>query len=635
MTNPAYANVEFVSEVWAIAAQNYGDVLALCDPHSQPEVRITYKELWQKIQQFGAGLQALGLQPDQKVALIADNSPRWFVADQGILATGAVDAVRSAQAEKTELLYIYANSESQFLVVENLKTLQYLETEITGLQPRAIILLSDETPPESEIKTLNFSQLMALGETHTFQLCRRSPQDLLTLIYTSGTTGKPKGVMLSQANMLFQIKNLDDVIQPNVGDPILSILPTWHSFERAAEYYLLSQGCTQFYTSIRHIKKDLKTYKPAYMAAVPRIWESIYEGIQKNFRDQPENKQKLVNFFLNLSTEYVMANRIANNLSLDHLHVSATTRLVNKLKAIALTPLHLLGDKLVYNKIREATGGKMRYVISGGGSLAQHIDNFFEVVGIDILVGYGLTETSPVTHARRPDRNLRGSSGSSLPRTETRIVDLETRQILPQGKKGIVLLRGPQIMQGYYRKPEATAKAIDPEGWFDSGDIGWLTPQGELVLTGRAKDTIVLTNGENIEPQPIEDACARSSYIDQIMLVGQDQKSLGALIVVNLLALEKWVADSHLGLKLPTADTPAETLPQTDLYSKAIVNLFKQEITREVKNRPGYRPDDRITEFALLTEPFAVENGLLTQTLKMKRPIITEKYQNVIDGIYN
>lgn len=171
-------------------------------------------------------------------------------------------------------------------------------------------------------------------------------------------------------------------------------------------------------------------------------------------------------------------------------------------------------------------------------------------------------------------------------------------------------------------------------GSIDSGDIGWLTPQGDLVLTGRAKDTIVLSNGENIEPQPLEDACARSAYIDQIMLVGQDQKSLGALIVPNLEALDKWAAESNSGLKIPSAETPLETLHQTDLYSKAVLKLFKTEITREVKNRPGYRADDRITNFALILEPFSMENGLMTQTLKVKRPIVTQKYQALIDELY-
>lgn len=634
MSNAAYANIQSLSEIWAIAAGMYGDGLALYDPHDSPETRLTYKQLWAKIQQFGAGLQALGIQPDEKVSLIADNSPRWFIADQGTIATGAVNAVRSAQAEKMELLYIYENSESQFLIVENLKTLKRLNPEISELQPKAIILLSDEDIPSSDIKTLNFSQLMALGAENELKMPRRSPSDLMTLIYTSGTTGQPKGVMLSHGNLLYEIQTLDAVMQPDVGDKVLSILPTWHSYERTSEYYLLTKGCTQIYTSIRHMKKDLRTHKPAFMVAVPRLWESIYEGVQKNFREQSASKQKLVNFFINLSTKYIYANRIANNLSLDHLHVSGGVRLVNKLKAIALLPFHWLGDKLVYKKVREATGGKIRYVISGGGSLARHIDAFFEIVGVNILVGYGLTETSPVTNARRPERNLRGSSGPTLPGTEVRIVDLETRQDIAQGEKGLVLLRGPQIMQGYYRKPEATAKAIDKDGWFDSGDIGWLTPQGDLVLTGRAKDTIVLSNGENIEPQPIEDACARSKYIDQIMLVGQDQKSLGAIIVPNLDALAQWISENSLSVSLPDPATPVEKLPQTGIYSKDVISLFKTEIAREVKNRPGYRADDRITNFVLILEPFSMENGLMTQTLKVKRPIVTQKYQALIDDLY-
>jgi long-chain acyl-CoA synthetase len=199
--------------------------------------------------------------------------------------------------------------------------------------------------------------------------------------------------------------------------------------------------------------------------------------------------------------------------------------------------------------VREATGGELKRVISGGGSLAKHLDNFFEIIDIEVLVGYGLTETSPVTNVRRPWHNLRGSSGQPIAGTEIRIVDLETRQPLPIEQRGLVMARGPQIMRGYWQNPEATAKAIDPQGWFDTGDIGWVTPQNDLVVTGRAKDTIVLTNGENIEPTPIEDACLRSPYIAQIMLVGQDQRSLGALIVPNLEALQQWATTQNLYLR--------------------------------------------------------------------------------------
>jgi long-chain acyl-CoA synthetase len=194
-------------------------------------------------------------------------------------------------------------------------------------------------------------------------------------------------------------------------------------------------------------------------------------------------------------------------------------------------------------------------------------------------------------------------------------------------------------MKGYYKNPEATAKAIDSEGWFDSGDLGWVTPQNDLVLTGRAKDTIVLTNGENIEPQPIEDACIRSPYIDQIVLVGQDQRSLGALIVPNLEALQQWAASGNLHLRLPASvpnqpDTPPEASEAIDLDSKQVQNLFRSELNREVQNRPGYRPDDRIGTFKLILEPFSIENGMMTQTLKIRRPVVTERYRDIINGMF-
>ncbi len=259
------------------------------------------------------------------------------------------------------------------------------------------------------------------------------------------------------------------------------------------------------------------------------------------------------------------------------------------------------------------------------------------MAGITILVGYGLTETAPVLTVRRLERNLRGSSGTPLPGTEIKIVDPESRQPLMPGEQGLVLARGPQIMQGYYNNPPATAKAIDPDGWFDTGDLGWVTTQNDIVLTGRAKDTIVLLNGENIEPQPIEDACIRSPYIDQMMLVGQDQRSLGALIVPNLDALTQWAASQNLTLQLPDAElevTPSAGTEVITLDSKPVQDLFRRELVARVQDRPGYRPDDRIGPFRLILEPFSIENGMMTQTLKIRRPVVMEQYRVMIDGMF-
>ncbi|MGJ5629294.1 AMP-dependent synthetase/ligase [Nostoc sp. CALU 1950] len=630
-----YTNVESLPEIWPLAAQQFGNIVALHNPHAKPEVVITYTQLAEQIQLFAAGLQALGVKVGDRISLIADNSPRWFIADQGIMTAGGVDAVRSSQAEKEELLFIIANSGSTAIVVEDLKTLKKLQDRLNDLPIQVVILLSDEAPPTGEtLKVLNFSQLIEIGVNHNFVPVKQNRDALATLIYTSGTTGKPKGVMLSYNNLMHQVTTFGTVLQPNAGDMVLSILPSWHSYERTVEYYLLSQGCTQVYTNLRSVKGDLRQFKPNYMVGVPRLWESIYEGVQKQFREQPAKKQRLIKFLLGMSEKYIRARRVAQGLDLNNLHASPVERLAARIIAAALLPLHALGERLVYAKVREATGGRVKQMISGGGALPRHIDNFFEIIGVQILQGYGLTETSPVTHVRRPWRNLIGASGLPLPATEAKIVDPETKAPLPIEKRGLVLLKGPQIMQGYYQNPQATAKAIDAEGWFDSGDLGWLTPQDDLVLTGRAKDTIVLTNGENIEPQPIEDACLRSPYIDQIMLVGQDQRSLGALIVPNVEALEKWAVSQNLILDTPNDQVTSSDSQKIDFESRMIQDLFRQELNREVQNRPGYRPDDRIGAFKLILEPFSIENGLMTQTLKVRRHVVTERYRDIIDGMF-
>ncbi|MDY6938746.1 MAG: AMP-binding protein [Cyanobacteriota bacterium] len=634
-----YNDVPSLPRVWEITAQRFPEAIALWDPHGEPVIQLSFAELLEKIRQFAAGLQTLGVAPvtegdPPRIALIADNSPRWFVADQGIMAAGGADVVRSASADPDELLYILQNSGSSGLVVENLKTLKKLRARTESEFPfnpeqiRWVILLSDEDPPADEsLKILNYTQLMAAGVDRSVELAQYSPETLGTLLYTSGTTGRPKGVRLSHANLMHQLSTIGAVLQPQPGDRILSILPTWHSFGRTADYFFLSQGATGIYTNIRYIKNDLKEYKPQYMTGVPRLWESIYEGVQKRFREQPEGKQKLVNFFLGMSAQYISARRIAQGLVPTLETPSSGQKAIATLKSIALAPLHAIGERLVYKQVRQATGGQLTAVLSGGGSLAMHLEDFFEIVGLDVIVGYGLTETAPVLTGRRTWGNLRGSAGKPLPATELQIVDPETRQALPTGERGLVLARGPQVMAGYYNNPEATQKAIDSQGWFDTGDLGLLTPNYDLVLTGRAKDTIVLTNGENIEPQPIEDACIRSPFIDQVMLVGQDEKQLGALVVPNLEVLQKWATQQGMAVN-------PDAMPPVDIEAKAVQKLFRDELTREVKNRPGYRLDDRIATFRLILEPFSIENGLLTQTLKTKRPVVRERYREAIVSMF-
>lgn len=631
-----YEHLQALHEIWPIAAQRFGTTVAMQDPHGNPPATLTYRELVDAIQTFASGLQALGVENRCHIALFADNSHRWFIADQGIMTAGGMNAVRSATADRDELLYIAEHSDSTILVAQDLALFKKLREGLVNLPIKPIILLSDEAPiADDQFKILNFTQLMDLGKTHPLQPVDVKPEDLATLIYTSGTTGKPKGVMLSHRNLLHQINTLGAVVQPSPGDRVLGILPSWHSFERTAEYFLYSLGCTQTYTNLRHIKSDMKAAKPQYMVGVPRLWESIYEGAQKQFREQTSGKQKLIFTFFGISQRYVENLWRYQDIKLDEPNLSAVQKLASGAMTLVLWPLHQLGKKLVYSKVQQATGGQVKQFISGGGSLARHLDIFFEIIDVPLVVGYGLTETAPVLSARRPWRNLRGAAGQPIPLTQVKIVDPETGQTLPQGAKGLVMARGPQIMAGYYKNPEATRKAIDPDGWFDTGDLGWISKDYNVVLTGRAKDTIVLTNGENIEPQPIEDACARSKYIDQIMLVGQDQRSLGALIVPNLEALQQWAASQALFIDVPGDDAaPAPGLTPITLEDDPVQKLFRAELTREVKDRSGYRPDDRIGPFRFVLEPFSIENGLLTQTLKVKRPVVTERYRDMIDAMF-
>lgn len=621
LESSVYAAVQSLPEMWAIASKRFASVIAVHDPRSNPEIKFTYAQLHEQMQCFAGVLQLLGVQPASedsiplRVALFADNSPQWLIADQGIMRSGAVNVVRGAQADREELLFILRQSGAIALVVQDIALLNKIRSGLTALPIRFVILLSDEPVPEDTLKILNFTDALKLGSSQPLQPVQQSRDTLATLMYTSGTSGMPKGVMLTHGNLMHQVNGAFTVAQPQAGERVLSILPIWHAYERSFEYFIFSNGCTQIYTNIRLVKTDLKTYQPAYMVGVPRLWESIYEGIQKQFREQPANKQNLINFFLNTSQRYILARRDAQGLNLEQLDISASKRAIATLKAIALAPIHSLADKLVYQKVREGLGGQLKFVVSGGGSIAQHLEDFFEIVGIEILGGYGLTETAPITHVRRLWRNVRGADGEPLPETETCIVDPDTRKDLPVGTKGLILLRGPQVMKGYYNDPEATAKAIDPEGWFDTGDLGMVTRYNDLIITGRAKDTIVLTNGENIEPQPIEDACLRSPYIDQIMLVGQDQKVLGALVI-------------------PNSETLTEACETSDLKSQAVQHFFRQELTRLVKERPGYRPDERIGPFRLLDEPFTIENGCLTQKLSLRRNVVMERYQDIVNQMF-
>jgi long-chain acyl-CoA synthetase len=634
-----------LSELWPLLSERYGDRLALWDPHAQPEVTVSYRQLNESIHQFAAGLMALGVAPGDRIAIVADNSPRWLVADQGCLMAGAVNVPRSANAPVSELAYILQHSESTALVVEDVATLKRIQAAIVPLPMRVTILISDE----QHEGCLNFSELLRNGTSPPDQLPALSQDRLATLMYTSGTTGEPKGVMLSHGNLLHQVNAIAPVLHPDVGDRFLTILPTWHCYERSCEYFILSQGSTLVYTAPRYIKQDLQQYTPHCMVAVPRIWETMYEGIQRQFREKSPFQRRLIAVCLNASERWVKLGRQLRGRSLESDPLPPLGTVWGRCLYALLTPVHRLGDALVYRKVRQAVGPNFKFAVSGGGSLASHLDTFYEIVGIEILVGYGLTETSPVLSVRPPERNVRGTAGFPLPEVELQIRHPDTLALLPQGKRiseakqlqGLVMAKGPQVMLGYYKNPEATTKVLDGNGWLNTGDLGWLTPDGQIVLTGRAKDTIVLTNGENVEPQPLEDAGTQSPYIDCMVVVGQDRKRLAALVYPNVPALQQqFHSELTTGGHLPTSGEGLETGMPDPEVAEYLLNLpsvrafVLEDLQRRIAARPEFRPDEQVGDLRFVSEAFSMENGLMTQTYKIRRNRVVERYAPLIADMY-
>ena len=622
-----WSDLQGLEQLWPQLEARHGNDLALEAPHLHPPVTLSYRQLRQDIEIAASGFSSLGVAGGDVVALFAENGPRWLLADQGLMRSGAADAVRGSAAPVEELRYILADSAAIGLVVESAGLLERLALDpVQRGRLRFVVVLEGEVPAGwgAAPPCLRWDQLLERGAAQSPPPWPEGgPQRLATLLYTSGTTGEPKGVPLSHANLLHQVQNLGVAVAPRAGDRVLSILPIWHAYERSAEYFLFACGACQTYTGLKHFRTDLQKVRPQYMISVPRIWEAIYAGFEDALAAMPASRRRLLELGLANSGRFHLCRRRARDLTLTP--EGPGQRLAAAAEAALRWPLHGLAGAMLWPKVRQQlVGGELRTAISGGGALPIHVDGFFEAVGIELLVGYGLTETAPVLTCRRPWANRRGSAGRPLEGTGLKIVDPESRRTLALGERGLVLARGPQVMAGYFGKPEASAKAIDAEGWFDTGDLGLLLADGSLVLTGRAKDTIVLSSGENIEPGPLEEALAASPLIEQVMLVGQDRKQLAALLVPRAEPLQAWAEGQ--GLVLPLGAEGAGADP-------ALLKALTRDCNRVLAARPGSRPDERLAGVALVA-PFTIENGLLTQTLKQRRDRITARDQGVIAALY-
>ncbi len=616
-----------VDQMWEWLSVKHGDVVAVDAPHATNPERHTYTELAKLISQAAAGFQSFGIGSGDVVALFAENSPRWLIADQGLMRVGASDAVRGASAPIQELRYIFNDSSSIALVVQTGELWRSLSLD-DDQRGRLRLVLQLEGEPIDE-GVVGWDSLLKAGLAQQRKdLIAGKGRDsaastIATILYTSGTTGKPKGVPLTHANLLHQMRALACVANPPAGSPILSVLPIWHAYERSAEYYFFSCACTQSYTTIKYLKQDLPRVRPIVMATVPRLWEAVQVGFDDALKKMPVVKQWLLRSALANSGAYKLALRTVRELLIDEI---SNTERINALIEIAFRwPIHAIASLLLWPKVlKQLSGGQLLFAINGGGAIAAHVDLFFEALGVELLVGYGLTETSPVVSCRRPWRNIRGSSGPPLPDTEFQVVDPVTRELKTFRQKGLVLVRGPQVMSGYLGKPDATAKVLDSDGWFDTGDLGMLLPDGSVVLTGRAKDTIVLSNGENVEPGPLEEALLASSLVEQVMLVGQDEKQLGLLVVPQFEMILFWAQKKDLDISRDLGGSPGD---------ETLRKMLRSEFNSILASRTGSRSDERLAGVALV-KPFTLENGLLTQTLKQRRERIIERDREAIASIY-
>ena len=618
-----------IGELFFETAAKHASITALHDPHRKPPLTLRYSDFAETVRAFGAGLLAMGIKRGDRVGLFADNRPRWLIADVGMLSCGVINVPRGADAAIQEIWYILNHSEAVAAVVQDSRLLKRITEAISADNSLRLVILMDDSaaeavpPPGTEL--VNFSQVLERGRENLpafeREMGRVRPADTAVVVYTSGTTGIPKGVMLSHANLTHQPDNVDLGVDIQPGDRFLSILPMWHVYERVAEYLCMRHGATLIYSDKRSIRDDLASLAPEFLPCVPRIWEVIYENLRDRLRKDSPTHQRLFNFFEQVGHTYVYARRDAFGMNAVPKPESVTRRVAGFVRMAALYPLQLLGDALIFSKIRAATGGRLKAVVSGGGSLPPYLDDFFEVAGFPIINGYGLTETSPVLTNRRVNFNVRRTVGPPMADAQIQIRD-EHGNVLPQGSCGVIFARGPQIMRGYYKNEEMTRAVVDPEGWLNTGDLGWLTHHGDLVIAGRAKDTIVLMSGENVEPEPLEGSAGRSPLVSQIVVVGQDRKALAALVVPNFAQLAEV-------LGMPKGSSEADVIAHGDAG-----RVVRDSISKVLQGTKGFKPYEQISRVTLLAEPFSEANEMLTKTLKPRRNVILKHYAQEIERMY-
>jgi long-chain acyl-CoA synthetase len=564
-------------------------------------VGITYDQLKEETDLFAFGLASLNIRREDKIAIISENRPEWVYSDFAILNLGAIDVplYPSLTAESVE--FILNNSESKGIIVSTkfqLNKVLKIRNKCHSL--KFIVLLNEKDFDPSLPDVYTFAQVQELGRNYKkenpnllkdrFALIK--PNDVCTIIYTSGTTGEPKGVVLTHHNILSNVEAALNSFPITKDDVFLSFLPLCHIFERMAGYYTaFSAKCVVCYAeSIETVAQNLIDIKPTIMTSVPRLFERINTKIIKNVDSQPLSKQKIFYWAMDIGVKY---NEHKKNGSIPS----------------SLKWKHKIADKLVFQKLRDRTGGNLRFFISGGAALPLYLGKFFEAIGIIIVEGYGLTESSPVIAANRVDDYKFGTVGKAFPGVEIKIA--------PDGE---ILAKGPNIMQGYYKNKKETEATIK-DGWLYTGDIGVFDADGFLMITDRKKHLFKTSAGKYIAPNPIESMFLASKYIDQFVLIGDRRMFLTALIVPDFEAVKEY-ADSH---KIPY-DKVEDLVRDEQIYK-----MLDKEMDKFQKKLANF---ERVRKFVLLDRPFTIESGEITPSLKIKRKLVEERYSDLIDQMY-
>ena len=577
----------------------HGSKTALSHKVDKTYQDISYASLAERIKHFCLGLTELGLQTGDRVALLSENRPEWAITDLATLAGGGVTVPMFSTLTSAQVEYIVRDSGAKILCVSSERQLQKIKdwdaNVPTNLQH---IVIFDELQDDS-VRT--FDQVCELGQQvengdQVYQQASEAvePDDLASIIYTSGTTGDPKGAMLTHSNFMSNVQAAMGIVSITSDDVFLSFLPLSHVFERMGGHYLpLSGGANIAYAeSLFTIRQDMQEVRPTIMMSVPRLYEGMHERIIRSVKEGSSTKQKIFHWSVGVGSKVSQA-------------------IQRKKKPSPILSLKAsIANKLVFQKLKAVTGGRLRFFVSGGAPLSKAIAEFFHAAGILILEGYGLTETSPVISVNCPDRWKFGTVGPIVPGVEVEIAE-----------DGEILSRGPHIMQGYFNKPSDTAEAIDADGWFHTGDIGEIDEEGFLTITDRKKNIIVLSNGKNVAPQPIENQLKQSPYISEVMLLGDQRKSVAALIVPSLDEIKEYATEQQL----ETEDVPAL------LQTPEIQRLIRGEINQYSTDFADF---ERVRMFTLMAEEFSEESGEMTPTLKIKRPVIMEKHKAAIEQMY-